>query len=316
MAKLSLYLKGNLATLTFTRSEAASIHRLKSLVALNYEDEYGMYPLRQEGDEGGESSGKRGKVFRLSEQSRRRFMRETAQLDYSALAKTSAFLTYTYPDEYPNDPKIWHRHLEALNGRLTRNFSKKLGRHKYRSEFGAIWRVEFELQKQGVSAGLLDPHLHMILHLHDKNQHGPTKWLSEQKEWLSEAWREIIDPEGAYEYIKDVDVVVLRTEEEVAKMLMYIAKRDPVNVAEHYPEGTGRVWGRFSRHHLPLSPVLEIDLTPTQLNALHREFERRVKRLTKTFSCLFDKTFWPFLKSIGIPIDEIIAAQSASVSST
>lgn len=66
---------------------------------------------------GREHGGKRGIIKRLSEGSRRRLLRMLSRVLRDQLP---LFVTLTYPDNFPGDPKQWKEHLKAWFKRLHR----------------------------------------------------------------------------------------------------------------------------------------------------------------------------------------------------
>src|SRR5918993_517820 len=78
--------------------------------------------------------GIRGKIRGFSRGSRSTLLRRMASINRSAFRAYEGRLIslgLTYPSEYPDDPKLCKRHLEALRKRLTRAYGP----------FSAYWRL-------------------------------------------------------------------------------------------------------------------------------------------------------------------------------
>jgi hypothetical protein len=275
-----------------TLDESLIDERIKNLVALNHPNDYQSGYIGYEGgdcpdsdiDDSKSGSGKRERVYGLSKSAIRRFLRFSMSLD---LRQAAIAIGLTYPDDFPEDQKQWHKHLNALKKRLLRRFSQMRrnaqGKRQYTSEFSAFWRIEFTVRQSGeVKEGQAAPHVHIVLFL--KNQE-PAKlseeWQTEFRAWLKKSWYEIVGSKnkdhlnvGAWMKILD-----LKEQEDVEYFLRYIAKPDyedkppDFDIAEYYPMGTGRVWGIWCKENLPMSPIVEIPITKEQFDLIQRYFK-------------------------------------------
>lgn len=106
--------------------------------------------------------GKRSRINQFSYASRRRLMLRIGQIRRDAVLP--AFVTLTYPAEFPVDPKVWKKHLDTFSKRLKRKFHR----------VGAIWKLE--PQERGAA------HFHLLVWGCD---------LEELKEFVPLAWYQI-----------------------------------------------------------------------------------------------------------------------------
>lgn len=86
--------------------------------------------------------GQRGNISKFSRASRLRLMRKVAR---TKIAELPLFVTLTYGEAYPDDPKVWKAEFKAFWKRVKRKFPKA----------GCIWKLE--PQKRGA------PHWHLLL---------------------------------------------------------------------------------------------------------------------------------------------------------
>jgi len=118
------------------------------------------------------SGGIRGKIRGFSRGSRRNLLRRLASINRTAFRdyKGRIFsVTLTYPSEYPQDPKLCKRHLEALRKRLKRTYG----------EFSGFWRLG--VQKRGAW------HFHLLLFV--PPSFGP---LKELRSFVASSWYEVV----------------------------------------------------------------------------------------------------------------------------
>jgi hypothetical protein len=291
VAKLRVSEHGRLASIHREKQDESFIETrlqlepsLQGMFDLKYLEEY----ISDETDEwtgghthdSGSGVGKRKQVYGLGAQSHRRLLRHVMALDLRQSVITFGLM---YPNNFPEDPKQWHRHLEALKMRLVRRFSKKIlndqGKKKYEAEFAAIWRIGFELRKSGKGEPRAVPNIHIGLYL---KGHEPAQlsrqWMGEFMEWLENSWDRIIGNQDKRHEQTSTCLYVFAHEEkeDVEFFFRYMAKPDTFDIAEYYPVGTGRVWGMWYKESLPMSPIIEIPLTSEQFDALQLYFKTRI----------------------------------------
>ena len=175
------------------------------------------------------SRGIRGKVEGFSRESRRNLLRRIASINRTAFRAYRGRImsaTLTYPSEYPKDPMLCKRHLEALRKRLTRRFGP----------FSGFWRLG--IQERGAS------HFHLLLFVPPSL--GKVKEL---RRFVSRSWYEICGEVSEGHLQAGTRVEEVRNwRTATSYMERYVAK------PERFPEGveTGRVWGAWNEEMLPV----------------------------------------------------------------
>jgi hypothetical protein len=109
-----------------------------------------MVEVHGPGVRGQEGGGKRGIVKRFTEASRRRLLRALARTRKDQLP---VFVTLTYPDGFPGDPRQWKAHLKAWLKRLALQHPEAAG----------FWKLELKPRQSGQNAGQVAPHSHLLL---------------------------------------------------------------------------------------------------------------------------------------------------------
>lgn len=169
-------------------------------------------------------------------------MRLMMRIDWGGIAGRSYFVTLTYPERYPDDGRVWKKHLRAFLRRLER-----------RGLQGAVWRLEF--QERGA------PHFHLLLVFVDKVD---LSWL---REYVSVAWYEVVGSGDEKHFLAGTNCQQVR----VGRGLMsYIAKY----LAKEAVDGVavGRRWGVVGELPLATCAVFSLDYRGWI------EFCRRVRR--------------------------------------
>lgn len=168
----------------------------------------------------------RGVVSTISKASRKRLLRKLASIDHRELVCKPLFLTFTYPAEWPGDPKRWKRDLDTLCKRIQRRFPIA----------AIVWKLE--PQKRGA------PHYHVLLF--------NVPWVD--RHWLAQAWYEVVASNDPKHLAAGTEVRAIRSWRGV---LSYAAKY-VVKAAGDLPEGwdnVGRIWGIRGVKHLPINLV-------------------------------------------------------------
>ncbi len=197
--------------------------------------------------------GLRGRVTEFSRGSRRRMQQLLASIDKTSL-QIPLFITLTYPDRFPEDPKTWKRNLRTFRERFNRRWGK----------VGSIWRVELKDRKSGSRAGKIAPHFHVLAFLDVEP--------AEMASWLSTAWYEscgTLDPKHlqAGTRVERVD-----TWRGVRSYLSkYMAKTETLQPGRPI----GRLWGVWYKDLLPISE----EVVPISL----RDFFK-LRRIMRRFS--------------------------------
>jgi hypothetical protein len=170
------------------------------------------------------------------------------------------FCTMTYPDIFPDDPRVWKKHLDRFFKRLIRKFPNAV----------VIWRLERKKRKTGVNKGKLAPHFHFLAY------NVPYFAILG---WMAGAWYESVgsgDPRHfnagtGVEQVRSVNGVMYYTSK-------YISKAENLEL-----EGIGRIWGVIGRSELPnLQGEYEvIELDPKSAMMILRYMRRRGSELYK-----------------------------------
>jgi hypothetical protein len=198
--------------------------------------------------------GIRDRVRGFSRTSRRNLLRRLASINRTAFRSFKGrivFATLTYPHEYPSDPEVCKRHLNALRKRLQRQYGP----------FAAFWRLG--MQKRGAW------HFHLLMFV------GPSVGpLKELRSFVSSSWYEVTGKvsEGHLRTGTRVEAVK-RWRQATSYAERYIAK------PEEFPEEleTGRIWGIWNEEFLPVRwETAEISLHDAfRIRRAYRRLARR-----------------------------------------
>ena len=183
---------------------------------------------KSQGLKGKRHDWKRGAIERFSKSSRRRVLRLVSSLVRSMVP---VFITLTYPDLFPEDERIWKKHLDNFFKRLLREFPSAV----------VIWRMEAKERKSGENRGKLAPHFHLLAY------NVPFLALLS---WIPRAWFEVVKSGDPRHYNAGTRVEQVRS---VRGVLYYTAKY--ICKAENIPlPGWGRFWGIAGRRKTLCGP--------------------------------------------------------------
>lgn len=168
---------------------------------------------------------RRGMIKEFSKQSRRRMLRLVASLKRSV---SPVFMTLTYPDIFPDDPKIWKKDLDDFFKRLLRRFPHAVG----------LWRLERKKRKTGVNSGKVAPHFHILVY--------NAAYIA-LLGWVSRAWFEVVGSGDPKHLNAGTRVEPVRS---VRGVLYYTSKYICKAENDSMP-GIGRAWGIVGREDLP-----------------------------------------------------------------
>ena len=182
--------------------------------------------------------GKRAAIIGFSEKSRWRLIKKTMRWDWDAIGP-SVFVTLTYPDAYAKPTMddrnmhryLWHRHLEAWQGRHT----------------PMLWRIEYAERKTGEMVGEAVPHWHMLIFSVPYIPYG----------LVNDWWRSVIRCTG---YVR-TDVRAVRGPHAAAKYLSKYLSKDVCSyslVRATYHNIRGRHWGVLRERMIPVHPKIFI----------------------------------------------------------
>jgi hypothetical protein len=156
----------------------------------------------------------------------------------------------TYPSEYPEDPELCKKHLEALRKRLEGAYG----------EFSAFWRLGI----QGRGAW----HFHLLLFV--SPSFGS---LEKLRSYIASSWYEVCGRLCEDHLLAGTHVEEVKSwKSATSYMEKYVAK------PEQFPEGvqTGRVWGTWNPGLLPV----RWETVKVSLNDAYR-IRRVYRRLAK-----------------------------------
>jgi len=173
------------------------------------------------GQKGKRHDWRRGQITGFSKQSRRRVLRLV-----STLRRTVApvFVTLTYPDLFPADPRTWKIQLDNLFKRLVRSWPGAV----------VIWRMEAKPRQTGVNTGKIAPHFHLLVY--------GVPYLA-LLTWIPRSWYEVVGSGDPRHFNAGTRVEQVR---KVEGVLYYTSKY--ICKAENYPlPGWGRFWGIVGR---------------------------------------------------------------------
>lgn len=201
---------------------------------------------------------KRGSIATFTKGSKRRLLRLLAKTEKKARPH---FVTLTYPDCFPTDPKEVKRHLDNLGKRFRRKWAS-----------GAfVWRMEYKARLSGENVGQIAPHLHLLAWGVD---------YRELRDWLPESWYEIVDSGDEKHLAAGTSVEFLHSWRGVMHYASkYLAKEIEAGLSTTY---AGRWWGVIGRGELPLSAVVVVKLTALQAIKATRVGRKMLKMKSKS----------------------------------
>jgi hypothetical protein len=164
------------------------------------------------------------------------------------------FVTLTYPDRFPEDPKKWCAHLAALR----RRYERKWGRN------GVIFRKELMDRKSGENVGKIAVHFHMLIFV-------PPLDLHAFRCWLSLVWSEVVGSGDPRHLAAGTNCKRAESWRQVGAYLSkYIAKLD--DGAPSLP-GIGRHYGVWWPETL-VSRSVRVPLVGRDSERIHRWYRR------------------------------------------
>lgn len=240
----------------------------------------------------------RGKVRGMSRKSRKRLLE---RISATRGLKGAFFVTLTYPDEFPEDPRQQYRDLKVLLQRIL---------HEH-PDAGYIWRKEYKKRRSGVNVGLIAPHFHLFLLM-------PGQLLTNVRSYISRAWFEVVGSGDERHERAGTQVDTLKNlRHAMYYASKYIAKQDD----DALPDGTGRIWGYGGSLDAQASVTVTLTraqyvemkrLTAAWLRSKRNRYGRFIKRMPAGFSFtvfgLGDETGPPGMEGINSAILSFILA--------
>jgi len=198
--------------------------------------------------------GTRGKIKGFSRVSRRNLLREFATINRATFRFFKGrllFVTLTYPTDYPEDPEVYKKHLEAFGKRLEREYGA----------LGAFWRMG--IQRWGAW------HFHLLLFVSPSCDS-----LKQIRHFMASSKYKICGEVGVGHLLKGAHVEEVRTwRKATSSVEKYMAKE------EVFPEGveTGRIWGVWSKKLLPVKwETVKVSLEDAyRIRRVYRRLARR-----------------------------------------
>jgi hypothetical protein len=193
-----------------------------SFSILSFEDTYKGNRVGPPKNQGG---GLRGKIYGLSKASRRNLLRLLASINYTSFEGKVFFASLTYPEVWPEDPKVCKGHLEAFRKRLMEKFGA----------FPAIWRLG--IQERGAW------HFHLLLFLPSSSGS-----LKELRQFVATCWYEVRGKISEGHLLAGTNVELIRSHKRVDYVGRYVAKPEELLKGLE----TGKVWGTWNKKLLPV----------------------------------------------------------------
>lgn len=215
---------------------------------------------------------KRGGIRIFSQASRRRLMRELAQLRRD---KLPAFVTLTYPDSYMHhtEPAEWKRDLRAFE-------------HRFRRQFPGgsfVWRLEVVDRKSGSRLGQLSPHYHLLVF-------GVN--YPELRSWVPGAWFEAVGTGDEHHLRAGTRVERVNSSRGVmsyaSKAMGYTMSAELGKTCQAMGVNVGRWWGIVCRDIFEaFKSVLEVfEVGEDAAVRLIRYFRRMIKAYSRDYPSL------------------------------
>lgn len=214
-------------------------------------------PKLKNGQIGG---GKRGIVGDFSRGSRRRMLRKMAMTERRC---KPAFMTLTFPQDWPGSPREWKRLLKIFIQRLERAYP----------ECGGVWKLE--PQKRGA------PHFHMLV------------WdgfmdMRRFNRWVADNWYQIVGSGDRNHWLWHMGLLGQGNKPCVGSIksergVMGYAGKYVAKVADDYDldpalraawSAAGRWWGVWGADNIPWAEVVTIGPSDPQINSLFRYMRR------------------------------------------
>lgn len=202
------------------------------------------------------TGGTRKEITRFSDKSRRTLLRKIAEIAWDFLRELRLrvfFVTLTYPEAWPEDPKVCKAHLRALLKRTER---------RYGPSCAGFWRLG--VQARGAW------HLHLLAFLpHSRGL------LPDLRSFLASNWREVRGEVFGGRHSKSgTRVDEKRCYEAFTSAGRYLAKR------EELPGDLrlGRIWGTWRADALPVLPPQVVEVSRDDAVKIRRAYRRLSRR--------------------------------------
>jgi len=186
----------------------------------------------------------RGRVKSFSRQSRSRLMQRAAAVNVRDMKHLPVLLTLTYPDDYPDDPAVYKRHLDRFHVAYQREYGK----------VGTIWKLEF--QRRGAA------HFHLMPYFLGGIGHTFTF-----RQWCKRTWYHIVGSGDEKHLDQGAQITLIQSVRGVTSYLSkYVAKQ-----VEDVEQNVGRWWGVWHAEELPVE-LVRVALTEAEFYRMRRVF--------------------------------------------
>jgi hypothetical protein len=208
------------------------------------------------------AGGTRGKIKKFSRVSRRNLLTKLASINRTAFRAFKGrllFASLTYPTDYPEDPALCKRNLEAFRKRLEREFGK----------FAGFWRMG--IQHRGAF------HFHVLLFMPSSTGSTGSTFigsLREIRQFIATSWYKICGEVSEGHLLAGTNVEEIRAWKRATSCVeKYMAKE------EVFPEGieTGRIWAVWNEKLLPIQwEIVKVSLKDAfRIRRVYRKLVRR-----------------------------------------
>jgi hypothetical protein len=219
--------------------------------------------------------GLRGAIKTFSYNSRRRLMRRIAQLRKD---KLPLFVTLTYPNEFPQDSKVYKEHLRRLGIALDRKYKR----------IGFFWRLEF--QKRGA------PHYHLLLF----GVSCKGKEIQVVRQWFAITWYKIVNSGDEKHLLAGTQVSRMKNWRQlsayVSKSIARVENGELGKDTQATMEYVGRWYGVVGAKYLPFADVVIAKITDKVACDVIRYMRRfanlKYTRAYRSLSIFADGHFW------------------------
>lgn len=212
--------------------------------------------------------GKRGAVKGFSRASRKRM------IEFMSCVRGAGsllFVTLTYPDIFPLDSSVWHRHFEAFRDRFENHYKN----------WRAVWRIEVIDRKSGENTGVVAPHWHLIVFMPQVDEQTLEIEAALAQAELRQMWYEIVNSGDENHLQRGVDVSPVRSiRQAMGYVSKYVAKTSG-DILE-----IGRRWGRIGvfDNSESIKVALTFDEFLTFKRLVRRWMKRRRGKFTRRFA--------------------------------
>lgn len=163
----------------------------------------------------------RSEIKTFSRDSRGRVLKIMASIDHDRMGN-AAYVHMTYPNEWPEDPLEWKRHLH--------NFRRELNRHI--PGMCAVWRLEPQKREA--------PHFHLLVW---------GGWV--HMKWLAKTWYRIVGSGDEKNLRAGTSVTAMKSRRGAMwYTAKYLAKVEKGGEKQVFDLPVGRYWGVWNKERL------------------------------------------------------------------